>query len=234
MNTSGGFGQYVRVPADWVVKLPKGLTLKESMIYGTAGFTAGMSVQKLVESIRPGLGDVVVTGATGGVGSLAVGILAKLGYAVVAVSGKTNAKGLLEKLGVTRVISRVELAEKSNRPLLKPSWSGAVDTVGGEILANVIKATMPLGVVTCCGNVASPDLPLTVFPFILRGVSLAGIDSQNCPMPLRKMIWEALATEWKFEMLGELVHEITLEQLDEAIEKILKGELTGRTVVNLD
>ncbi len=234
MNTSGGFGQYIRVPAGWVVKLPSGLTLKESMIFGTAGFTAGMSVHKLTASVKPEDGVVLVTGATGGVGSIAVGILSKLGYSVAAVSGKSEAEGLLKKLGAGEIISRTEFTENSNRPILKVRWAGAIDTVGGEILATAIKSTGPLGVVTSCGNVASPELPINVFPFILRGVSLIGIDSQNCPMPLRKEIWAKLADIWKPAMLEDLYDEISLGDLDSKIAEILKGELKGRTLVNLD
>lgn len=234
MNTSGGFGQYIRVPAGWVVKLPTGLTLKESMIFGTAGFTAGMSVHKLTASVKPEHGVILVTGATGGVGSIAVGILSRLGYSVTAVSGKSDAEGLLKKLGAGEIISRKEFTENSNRPILKVRWAGAIDTVGGEILATAIKSTGPLGVVTSCGNVASPELPINVFPFILRGVSLIGIDSQNCPMTLRKEIWSKLSDIWKPAMLEDLYDEISLGELDSKIVAILKGELKGRTLVNLD
>ncbi|MBU2623032.1 MAG: YhdH/YhfP family quinone oxidoreductase [Proteobacteria bacterium] len=234
MNTSGGFGQYIRVPAGWVVKLPSGLTLKESMIFGTAGFTAGMSVHRLTAYVKPEQGVILVTGATGGVGSIAVGILSRLGYSVTAVSGKSDAEGLLKKLGAGEIISRKEFTENSNRPLLKVRWAGAIDTVGGEILATAIKSTGPLGVVTCCGNVASPELPINVFPFILRGVSLIGIDSQNCPMALRKEIWTKLADIWKPDMLEDLYDEISLGELDNKIAAILKGQLKGRTLVNLD
>ncbi len=234
MNTPGGFGQYIRVPAGWVVKLPSGLTLKESMIFGTAGFTAGMSVHKLTATVKPEQGVILVTGATGGVGSIAVGILSKLGYSVTAISGKSDAEGLLKKLGAGEIISRKEFTENSNRPILKARWAGAIDTTGGEILATAIKSTGPLGVVTCCGNVASPDLPINVFPFILRGVSLVGIDSQNCPMPFRKEIWAKLADTWKPDMLEYLYDEISLGELDYKIGLILKGALKGRTLVNLD
>ncbi len=234
MNTPGGFGQYIRVPAAWVVKLPSGLTLKQSMIYGTAGFTAGMSVDRLTGSISPGQGEVLVTGATGGVGSVAVGILAKLGYSVTALSGKKDAKGFLENLGAREIMSRNELLEKSDRPILKARWAGVIDTVGGDILAAAIKSTGPLGIVTCCGNVASPELPINLFPFILRGVTLAGIDSQNCPMTLREEIWSRLSEEWKLGSLEALSRKVGLIELDDAIEAILKGQLKGRTVVNLD
>ncbi len=234
MNTSGGFGQYIRVPADWVVPLPVGLSLKESMIFGTAGFTAGMSVSALTARIRPEDGEVLVTGATGGVGSIAVAILASLGYSVVAVSGKAEAHDFLKGLGAVRVVGREEAVDGSGRPLLKGCWAGAVDTVGGDILATAIKMTHPAGIITCCGNVASPDLPLTVFPFILRGVCLQGIDSQNCPMDQRLRVWGKLAGEWKIRQLGGLCREITLEQLDENIALILQGRQRGRVVVNME
>ncbi len=232
MNTAGGFGQYIRVPADWVVKLPDGLDLKQSMVLGTAGFTAGMSIFKLTQTIRPEHGDILVTGATGGVGSLASGILSHLGYSVTAVSGKTDTT-LLNNLGVKAILSRNDFLKNTKPPVLKPQWAGAIDTVGGEILATAIKSTKQDGIVTCCGNVASPDLPINVFPFILRGVSLLGIDSQHCPMDLRSSIWKKLASDWKFNYLDSIYDEIFLDQLNDKITLILKGELKGRTLVNL-
>ncbi|NTV47670.1 MAG: YhdH/YhfP family quinone oxidoreductase, partial [Chlorobiales bacterium] len=197
MNTSGGFGQYIRVPAGWVVPRPDGLSLRECMAYGTAGFTAAQCVKKLVDSgLTPDQGEVLVTGSTGGVGSVAVGILAKLGFTVVAVTGKEDQKPFLQYLGATSIMSRAEASDESGRPLLKARWAGVVDTVGGNILSTAIKSTQQHGTITCCGNAASPDLPLTVFPFILRGVALLGVDSANCPMPARLKIWEKLATDW--------------------------------------
>ncbi len=234
MNTSGGFGRYVRVPAEWVVNLPDGLTFKESMIYGTAGFTAGMGILFLTERVTPRDGPILVTGATGGVGSLAVAILAKLGYTVAAVTGKTSEAAYLKGLGASQIIARAEAADTSGRPLLKSQWAGVLDTVGGEILASAVKATLPWGTVTCCGNVASPDLPLTVFPFILRGVRLIGIDSQNCPMDVRLKVWENLAGAWKVDGLHDLCKEISMEGLSENIDLILNGRQKGRVVVNLE
>jgi acrylyl-CoA reductase (NADPH) len=233
MNTSGGFGQYVRVPAGWVVPLPQGLTLKESMIFGTAGFTAGMGILFLTERVKPSDGPVLVTGATGGVGSVSVAVLAKLGYTVAAVTGKTEEAAFLNTLGASQIVSRADAADTSGRPLLKTQWAGVVDTVGGEILATAIKSTHPWGTVTCCGNVASPDLPLTVFPFILRGVRLIGIDSQNCPMDVRLKVWKQLAGGWKVDGLHDLCKEIGLDRLSENIDMILKGKQKGRVVVNL-
>jgi putative YhdH/YhfP family quinone oxidoreductase len=233
MNTSGGFAEYIRVPAAWVVPLPEDLTLRESMIFGTAGFTAGMSIFAMTERITPDAGEVLVTGATGGVGSMALAILAKLGYSCVAVSGKAEAAAFLKNLGATRIISRVEATEGSGKPLLKGLWAGVVDTVGGDILATAIKSTDLHGVVTCCGNVASPELPLNVFPFILRGVTLFGIDSQNCPMNHRRQVWQKLASEWKPDQLPEMAREVTLEGLEQEIQAILQGKQVGRVIVRL-
>lgn len=234
MDTPGGFGQYVRVPADWVVPLPAGLTLRESMAYGTAGFTAALSVHRLLEAgLAPDAGDVLVTGATGGVGSVAVSILVQSGYRVVAVNGVVDESAYLRDLGAREVISIDEATDRSGKPLLKARWAGAIDTVGGEVLATAVKSTDSWGRVTCCGNVASHDLPLNVYPFILRGVALLGIDSQNCPMPLRREIWQKIAGAWKIPRLDRIASETTLEGLDERIERVLQHRSRGRTVVRL-
>lgn len=232
MNTSGGFGQYIRVPAAWIVPLPEGLELRASMILGTAGLTAAMSVAALSERLAPSRGDILVTGASGGVGSMAVAILAKLGYAVTAVSGKEEARAFLTGLGAKAVISRTEASDSSGRPLLKLRWTGVIDTVGGEILSTAVKSTALQGIVTCCGNVASPDLHLTVFPFILRGVSLVGIDSQNFPMAARRALWQKLAGEWRPAQLDNLGREVPLSGLETEIELILQGRQQGRVIVN--
>ena len=232
MNTSGGFGQYIRVPADWVVPLPRGLTPEESMVLGTAGFTAAMSVDRLVPDVAPSNGPVLVTGATGGVGSLACAVLSRLGYEVAAVSGKPD-DGFLSALGVTEVIPRTDFLENTDAPMLKPKWAGVVDTVGGDILTAAIKSTMESGIVTCCGLVASPKLSMTVFPFILRGVALFGIDSQHCPMPLRRELWTHLAGDWKPQLPDAMTQKIGLGDLDPYIDRILKGQIKGRTLVSL-
>ncbi len=234
MNTSGGFGQYVRVPAEWVVEVPRDLSLLESMIYGTAGVTAGLSVLKLqAHGVTPDQGEILVTGATGGVGSLAVGILANDGYPVVAATGKLEAAQFLLDLGAREVVHRDEVRDTSGRPLLGGRWAGAIDTVGGEFLATALKSTRIDGVVTCCGLVASPELPTTVYPFILRGVSLLGIDSQNCPMATRLRLWQKLAGEWKLAGLNDLATECSLDGLEVEIERILQGQQRGRVVVDL-
>lgn len=234
MNTPGGFGRYIRVPAAWVVGLSRGLTLKESMVFGTAGFTAAMCALKIAADITPDQGDILVTGASGGVGTVSVAILARLGYRVFACSGKISAEPLLKELGAVDILGREELLRHAGQPLLKPRWAGVVDTVGGQLLAQAIKATRPCGCVTCCGNAASPDLSLTVYPFILRGVSLIGIDSQNCPMPLRRRIWEKLADDWKFDLPPDFTREISLQELATAITAMLDGQSKGRTVVSHD
>jgi acrylyl-CoA reductase (NADPH) len=234
MNTAGGFGQYIRVPATWVVPRPDGLTLKEAMCYGTAGFTAALSVYQLTaHGVKPEHGDILVSGATGGVGGIAVAILTKIGYSVVGVNGVIDESDYLQKIGASRVISIDEASDKSGRPLLKSCYGGSVDTVGGDILATTLKSVNPQGVVTSCGNVASPELPITVFPFILRGVTLVGIDSQNCPMEHRLKTWEMLAGEWKIPSMEEVVSEIAFTDLDQQIDRMLKGEHKGRAIVNM-
>ena len=233
MNTAGGFAQYIRVPAEWAVRLPEGLTIKDSMILGTAGLTAGISVLRLSEQVKPEDGRVAVSGASGGVGALSIAILSKIGYSVSAISGKEQERGFLLELGAEEVVPREEYEAENSRPLLKGEFAGAVDTVGGTILANLVKSTSPMGVVTCCGNVASPQLDLTVYPFILRGISLIGIDSQNCPMEQREIVWEKLAGEWQPEKLQGLCREISLNELPESIERMLAGKLKGRTILNL-
>ncbi|MBF0232908.1 MAG: YhdH/YhfP family quinone oxidoreductase [Desulfamplus sp.] len=233
MNTSGGFGQYIRVPAGWVVKLPLTMSLKESMILGTAGFTAGMSVFPILRDISTDDGEILVTGATGGVGSIAVSLLSILGYTVVGVSGKPDANDFLKSLGAKEIISREDAVDKSGRPVLKGRWAGVVDTVGGDILATAIKSTLSWAVVTCCGLVASSDLPINVFPFILRGVKLIGIDSQNCPMDHRLAIWKLFADGWKLSYPDGFCKEISLQELDDNISLILKGMQKGRVLVNL-
>jgi acrylyl-CoA reductase (NADPH) len=234
MNTSGGFGQYIRVPAEWVVSMPDGLSVREAMCYGTAGFTAALSVYQLIaHGISPERGHVLVSGATGGVGGIAVSILSKMGYTVAAVNGITDQCEYLKNIGAKLVISIEDATDKSKKPMLKARWAGSIDTIGGDILATSIKSTAPSGAVTCCGNAGSADLPINVFPFILRGITLIGIDSQNCPMTIRKMIWEKLAGKWKIQDIEKMVSEITLEQLDQRINMMMQRKHRGRTIVKL-
>ena len=235
MSTSGGFGQYIRVPAEWVVPLPEGLSLKDSMIFGTAGYTAALSVHALQKhGITPEQGEIVVTGSTGGVGSVSVALLSHLGYSVVASTGKKEENDFLKGLGAAEIVSREEVNDESKKPLLRERWAGAVDTVGGTTLAALLKATKRGGAVAATGLVASAELSTTVFPFILRGVSLLGIDSGFTPTKLRRKIWNKLAGIWKFPQLEQLKIDCTLEELDPEIDKILAGGQRGRVVVDLE
>jgi putative YhdH/YhfP family quinone oxidoreductase len=232
MNTMGGFGEYINVPAEWVVPLPAGLTLKESMILGTAGFTAALAIHHLLRcGQKPSDGPLLVTGATGGVGSLSTAIASKLGFEVTASTGKTSETEYLINLGATSVIPRPEVDDQSGRMLLRPQWAGAIDTVGGNTLATILKATKPHGNVACCGNVASPLLNTSVFPFILNGVNLLGVNSATTPMPLRRSLWEKLAREWKPDLLKIKTTFCGLEGLVRHIDEILDGKITGRIVV---
>lgn len=235
MNTDGGFGQYIRVPAGWIVKLPQNLSLMESMMYGTAGFTAALALYRMIQNgLKPENGEVVVTGASGGVGSISVGLLNQNGFSVVAATGKTGEKEYFKSIGAQYVIHRDELNDQSGRLLLKSRWAGGIDTVGGHMLATLLQSTKLWGSVAACGNAASYDLNTNVYPFILRGVSLLGIDSGNCPMSIREKIWNLLAGKWKLKNLKSIVHECILEELDPEIDKILSGGQRGRVVVNLE
>lgn len=234
MNTAGGFGQYIRVPAGWVVKRPDGLTLAESMIIGTAGFTAALCVDKLLQNgLRPEQGPVLVTGASGGVGSFAVALLAQLGYEVTAMSGSAASHEFLRGLGARDIIGREEYTEVSPRPMSKELWAGAVDVVGGDILFNVVKSLKYGGSVACCGLVASPQFQASVFPFILRGVNLLGVDSVNLPLAHKRKVWEKLATQWKLSHLADLETRLGMNELGDALASVLRGESTGRLVLDL-
>jgi alcohol dehydrogenase len=204
------------------------------MAYGTAGFTAALCVMRLLAGgLNKEAGEVLVTGATGGVGSVAVGLLAKLGFDVVAATGKAAEKDFLTGLGAKTIISRDEANDTSGRPLQKGRWSGAVDTVGGNILATALKSAKYGGLITACGNAMSADLSVSVFPFILRGVSLLGVDSVEIPVATRTRVWQKLATEWKLDMSGDLITECSLQELNPKIDEILKGGIRGRVLVNL-
>ena len=235
METDGGFGQMIRIPSAWAIPLPTGMNQRECMVLGTAGFTAALSVWKLKQNgVTPQQGDILVTGATGGVGSVAVAILAKAGYRVVAATGKEAETPFLQDLGAAAVIARDEVLTGAERPMMKERWAGVVDCVGGDTLAAAIKSTRYGGSVTCCGLVGSTDLNLNVFPFILRGVSLLGIDSVQCPLEMRLQVWTQLAGDWQLPHLERLACECSLEDLNEKIAAILSGQIRGRTVVNLN
>lgn len=231
----GGWAEFVRVPSEWAIPLPSGLSLRESMIYGTAGFTAALSVRALLHNnIVPQSGEILVSGASGGVGSITVALLAKLGYSVVAVSGKPEKSSWLEQLGAARVVGRETVVEESSRPLLSARWAAAVDTVGGNTLATILRSTKRGGCVTCCGLVGGVELPLTVYPFILRGVTLAGIDSAWSPRENRREIWGLLAGQWKLADLDQMAEEIEIRQVDKPVEQMLSGRHSGRGVVVLN
>ena len=233
MNTPGGFGEYIRVPAEWIIKLPAGLSPKEAMIIGTAGFTAGISMLRLMELVKPADGKVIVSGATGGVGSMALSMLTKKGYQKIAISGKVQESEFLTTCGADEIISRDEFMAMADKALLPATYAGAIDTVGGDILARIIKMLKPMGAVTTCGSVASTNLPLNVFPFILRAVTLIGVSAQNYPTALRSELWQRLATDLKPDNLMDMYREITMEELPEATQLILSGKLKGRTIVRI-
>lgn len=233
MNTPGGFGEYIRVPAEWIIKLPAGLSPKEAMIIGTAGFTAGISMLRLMELVKPADGKVIVSGATGGVGSMALSMLTKKGYQKIAISGKVQESEFLTTCGADEIISRDEFMAMADKALLPATYAGAIDTVGGDILARIIKMLKPMGAVTTCGSVASTNLPLNVFPFILRAVTLIGVSAQNYPTALRSDLWQRLATDLKPDNLMDMYREITMEELPEATQLILSGKLKGRTIVRI-
>lgn len=233
MNTWGGFGEYISIPESWATLLPEGLSAKESMCFGTAGLTAALSVNHLISNgVLPQIGKVAVSGATGGVGSIAVSILSKLGYQVTAISGKDEHNFLIDVLGATEVISRNEFIEQYNKkPLSKTLFAGAIDTVGGDILSGMLKSCQYEGSVTCCGMVASADLNTSIFPFILRGVRLIGVDSVEISLSKKEEIWQKLAKEWKPSNIEDIVTEISLDQLPQILEDILNGKAKGRFVL---
>jgi len=234
MNTPGGFGQRIRVPAGWIVPRPAGLGLEESMILGTAGFTAALAVDKLEASgMRTSGGPVLVTGATGGVGSVAVMLLARLGYEVAAVTGKASQHDFLKRLGAKEILGREALIDGANRPMLKERWGGVVDTVGGDILFNAVKSLKYGCSLAACGLVASPQFAATVLPFILRHVNLLGIDSVQLPLSEKTRIWNKLAGAWQLQRLAALKVGFTLDTISTGIDRILAGEMVGRGVLDL-
>ena len=235
MNTPGGFGQFIRVPSDWVVPLPAGLSLRESMILGTAGLTAALCMEKLEwMNAQPQDGPVLVTGATGGVGSVAVSLLASLGFEVVAMTGKEAQHDYLKALGASEIVSREALGEVSARPMLKPAFAHAIDTVGGDILTNVVKSLQPQGSVAICGLVASANFDVSVLPFILRGVNVLGVDSVELPLEDKARNWQRLAEEWRLPTLDQMTLEIGLEEISETVDSLMSGSVVGRTLVKLN
>jgi acrylyl-CoA reductase (NADPH) len=230
----GGYSEYARIPADWIVPLPENLSLKEAMIYGTAGFTAALSIQRLEENgLTPEKGKVLVSGATGGVGSLALAILAKRDYDVVASTGKSSEHDYLYKLGAKEVVSREEVYNGKVKVLDKQLWAAAVDPVGGESLAAILSKIHYNGSVAVSGLTGGGNVPTTVFPFILRGINLLGIDSVYCPMEVRRPLWERMAADFKPEVLESISKEISLEELPKTLPIILQGQAKGRFIVKI-
>jgi len=231
----GGYAEYARIPADWAVKLPKGMTLWEAMAYGTAGYTAGLAIVRMEHNgLKPANGPVVVDGATGGVGSIAVAALAKLGYAVTALTGKESESGWLKQLGAKDVLLRQSLDLAKIRPLDKATWAGAVDNLGGEVLAWMASTMKLNGVMAAIGLAASPGLSTTVLPFILRGVSLLGINSTDCPTPeLEREVWRRLATDMRPPMLKEMARTVPFAELPKVFDDFINAKVTRRVVIDM-
>jgi acrylyl-CoA reductase (NADPH) len=234
VSHDGGYAEFMRMPAAWLVPLPRGMNLYESMALGTAGYTAGLAVVRMErEGLKPANGPVIVTGATGGVGSVAIDILAGAGYHVVALTGKESETDYLKTLGAKEVMLRTSLDLGKIKPLDKATWAGAVDNLGGDVLSWLASTMLVGGTLASIGLAASHAFNTTVMPFILRGVSMLGVDSVNTPMPLRRSVWERLATDLKPQHLETITTIVGLDQLPAAFERILKGQIKGRTVVKL-
>jgi acrylyl-CoA reductase (NADPH) len=230
----GGYAEYVRVPADWVVPLPQGLTLFDAMALGTAGFTAGLAIHRLEQNeLSPDKGRVIVTGATGGVSSLAIQILSQLGYRVVAMTGKDAEHGYLNSLGAAEILPRSKVELNSTRPMEKAQWAGALDSVGGTTLAWLTRTMQQEGVIASFGNAGGIELHTTVLPFILRGVKLLGVDSAATIMSLRRQIWERLATDLHPKSLTKVAHTVPLAELPQVFPLMMQGKQRGRAVVGI-
>ena len=234
MNTSGGFSQFIRVPEEWVVLKPAEISLSESMALGTAGLTAGLCVRKLLNhGIKPEMGKVFVTGATGGVGIVAMMLLSKLGFEVTAITGKMDSKELLMEYGASEVASRQDFDQKLLSPLQKSIFVGGVDAVGGDVLSNLLCSTSQRAAIACCGMVNGADLNTSVFPFILRGVTLYGVDSAETELSIKEEVWNNFSNDWKLNKLENNIKEIGLSDLPKEIDTILKGQQIGRIRVKI-
>lgn len=234
MNTSGGFAEFIRVPEHWILKKQENLSLKESMIYGTAGITAALSAYELLgRDITPEKGKILVTGATGGVGSMAVGILSKIGFEVIASTGKMEQTPYLKLLGAKSIIHRSEVFDTTNKPLLPKKWVGAIDNVGGNTLSTIVRSTDHKGVVCVVGLVESEKFEMNVFPFLMRGVSMIGIDSAEREPWLKEKLWDKLANQWRIPVLNEIYKEVDLDNIEQEIEKTLQGGQVGKVIVKI-
>jgi len=232
----GGYAEYARIPADWAVKLPRGMTLWEAMAFGTAGYTAGLAVMRMEHNgLKPANGPVVVDGATGGVGSIALAALAKLGYAVTAMTGKESEAGWLKQLGAKEILLRQSLDLTKIKPLDKATWAGAVDNLGGEVLAWMASTMMFNGTIASIGLAASPNLNTTVLPFILRGVSLLGVNSTDCPTPEEeRAVWQRLATDMRPPLLKDMARTVPFADLPKVFDDFINAKVTRRVVVDLN
>ena len=234
MNTSGGFSEYIRVPSAWVVKKPDFISLSDSMALGTAGLTAGLCVRKLLNyELTPDSGKLFVTGATGGVGIVATMLLSKLGFDVVAITGKLESQNMLKNYGASEVITREDLDQPLISPLQKSIYAGGVDAVGGKVLSNLLSSTGQRAAIACCGMVNGAELNTSIFPFILRGVTLFGVDSAETEIEVKQEIWNNFASTWKLEHLENEIKEISLSDLPLEIDTILKGKQIGRVRVKI-
>ena len=235
MNTFGGFGEYIRVPQEWIVKKPNNLSLSESMAFGTAGLTAGLCLRKLLlHGLKPDDGQVFVSGVTGGVGIISLMLFSKLGFDVTAITGKMDQEKLLKKLGAKTVIDRDDLDSDLISPLQKPIYAGGIDAVGGKILSNLICSTSQRAAIACCGMVGGLSLDTSIFPFILRGLSLFGIDSAESLLETKEEVWNNFASSWKLENIDENIKDISLNELPSEIDKILDGKQIGRVRIVYD
>ena len=235
MNTFGGFGEFIKVPEEWIIKKPSNLSLSESMAFGTAGLTAGLCLRKLLQhGLKPDDGKVFVSGVTGGVGIISLMLLSKLGFEVTAITGKMNEKDFLIDLGANEVIDRNDLDVDLVSPLQKPIYSGGIDAVGGKILSNLICSTNQRAAIACCGMVGGLSLDTSIFPFILRGLSLFGIDSAESLLEVKEEVWKSFSSDWKLENIDQHIKDISLDELPNEIEKILKGKQIGRVRVVYD
>lgn len=234
MNTCGGYGEYIRIPAAWVLNKPAELSFEDTMRWGTAGYTAALSVEKLLKAdIKPDAGKVIVTGATGGVGSVAVALLAKLGFIVVAVTGKTTATEWLLNIGASEVLNRAELLPMAAKPMTRPLYQAGIDTCGGNMISAVLPQLQYNGALTTCGMVAGSDFSASVFPFILRGIDLLGVDSVEVPQPHKQRLLKKIATDWQLPSLGDFTTTIGRSELSAVLANVLAGKGQGRYLLDL-
>jgi putative YhdH/YhfP family quinone oxidoreductase len=234
MNTSGGFAEYIRVPGSWIVKRPKNLSLEDCMIIGTSGFTAASAIYEFIQhGVTPVSGEILVTGATGAVGSMAINMLAHAGYKVCAASGKESAKEFLTKLGASRIVDRFEVDDKTGKPLLPGSWAAVLDTVGGNILSTAIRSTRERGIITTCGMITSNTVNVSVFPFILRAVRLIGIASAETPMVRRLEIWDLIQSKLRPADLNYLSRIVSLDEVPGEINLMMKGQQFGKVIIKI-